>query len=376
VWTELWGGESTEAKRFWEELTPVPTIPDSLRMVETYAGYDGESTLLQGLYDLGMAGRQLTAGEVATVAARDKPGETYEELLYAFAETEGDPAAYIPMWVNEDAGFAMYWDSGLAARRMPWQHEYAGDGPTCRICQQRPYPDGHNKAAGWVTQYYREQEATQPEPAYRRHHLNEWVGAESEFVHMTAWDSCFDSTLVSMVPGEDKTPVVLGVDAGVVSDCFAVVAVTRHPKRNDEVAVREEMLLCPESGMQTNLLEAEQFIRWCCENYNVVQVAYDPWQLEDMMQRLRREGVVWCKPFKQGGDRLVADRQLYDLIIAQRVWHRGQPNLREHIANARAKHQTDEDSKLRIVKKNNESKVDLVVALSMAANRCLKFMGM
>lgn len=57
VWTELWGAENVEARRFWDEMTPIPTVPDSVRMVETYAGYDGESELLRGLYDVGRGGR-------------------------------------------------------------------------------------------------------------------------------------------------------------------------------------------------------------------------------------------------------------------------------------------------------------------------------
>ena len=86
----------------------------------------------------------------------------------------------------------------------------------------------------------------------------------------------------------------------------------------------------------------------------------------------------------QVGDRLRADSMLYDLVIGKRVHYshaRECPEgvlcncwiapLREHIANSNSKVQKDEDSKLRIVKKANGKKIDLAVALSMAANRCL-----
>jgi hypothetical protein len=66
IFTELWGFESAEALRFWEEMTVVPTLRDSIRLVETYAGYEGESELLFGLYDrVKQSGRQLTNGELA-----------------------------------------------------------------------------------------------------------------------------------------------------------------------------------------------------------------------------------------------------------------------------------------------------------------------
>lgn len=43
VWSELWGYTSENSRRLWEELTPVPTRKNSIRLVETYAGFEGES---------------------------------------------------------------------------------------------------------------------------------------------------------------------------------------------------------------------------------------------------------------------------------------------------------------------------------------------
>ena len=49
--TELWGFTEKAAKRFWAEMAPAPTRPNSLRFIETYAGFVGESELLEGLYE-------------------------------------------------------------------------------------------------------------------------------------------------------------------------------------------------------------------------------------------------------------------------------------------------------------------------------------
>jgi phage terminase large subunit-like protein len=57
--------------------------------------------------------------------------------------------------------------------------------------------------------------------------------------------------------------------------------------------------------------------------------------------------------------------------LSGRVSHNGDPNLREHVLNARAKLQKDEDSKLRMVKKAPNRKIDLAVAASMAIKRIL-----
>lgn len=364
VWTELWGAEQKEALRFWEELTPVPTIPDSMRVIETYAGYEGESKLLKTLYDTGMSGRQLTAGEFAK--RTNTPLGSFEE--------SPNPEDPIPVWENQNASMLMYWDSGVQARRMPWQKGERGEA------------------------YYRQQEIDLVPPAFRRFHLNEWSSAESQFIHETAWDACFDPELTPLLPG-DRTPLVLGVDAASTYDCFAIVAVSRHPARHDEVAVRAVRIFDPrETGGHVDYDEAERFIRRICGGYctasaqhpatlpdpdcpdceqrslvpgnNVVHVAYDPYQLESMMQRLGREQVAWCSAFNQQGDRLKADKGLYDAIMQRRIWHNGDQRLKQHVLNAGAKVQKDADSTLRLVKVAPNRKIDATVAMAMAQARC------
>lgn len=372
IWTELWGAENVEAKRFWDEMQPIPTVPDSLRLVETYAGYDGESALLKGLYDRGLDGRQLTAGEVAELVCRpDTPGETFQDFVNAWHETQGDPDVLIPIWSNPQAGVGMYWDSGMVARRMPWQHMFV-EGPILAICADCKGTFKAHDIGITAAEYYRNAEAQGPPQAYRRLHLNEWVGAESQFVPMESWDACGHVHDIPPIQDGDRTMLVLGVDAAVTGDCYGIVAVTRCPKDHDCVDIRAIKKWDPkESGGIINLEEPEEFLRQACKLYNVVQICFDPYQTESTMQRLRKDGIAWCEPFTQAGDRLKADSQLYDMVISKRVHHSGQLELREHIANANAKVQPTEDSKLRIVKKASGRKIDLCVALSMAVARAM-----
>lgn len=360
VWTELWGAELENAVRFFQEMAPTPAKVDSLRLIETYAGYDGESHQLRTFYDLGQASRQLTAGELAE--ATDTP-------LDAFEETQGDPAAPVPVWVNEQASLLMYWDSGVAARRMPWQRGDRG------------------------RRYYQQEEQMKRPSDFSRHHLNEWAGAESEFVPMVLWDACKDETIPLFAP-EDKTPVVIGVDAGTTGDNFGIVAVTRHHELKDEVSVRAVKKWVAPKGGAIDYSGPERFLRVICQGgcamghpqyapfkrddcdacrdgvlrpgYNVFCITYDPYQLEDMMQSLRRDNVAWCEEFDQGARRLKSDRQLYDMIVHRELHHDGNEEMREHVANAKARLQKDEESTMRIVKKAPDRKVDLLVALSMA----------
>lgn len=52
IFSELWGWKHEDAKRMWTEQTLSPTkFGKSQRWVETYAGYVGESPILESLYD-------------------------------------------------------------------------------------------------------------------------------------------------------------------------------------------------------------------------------------------------------------------------------------------------------------------------------------
>ena len=103
----------------------------------------------------------------------------------------------------------------------------------------------------------------------------------------------------------------------------------------------------------------------------IAAVTYDAYQLESMMQELRRDGLVPLYPFQQMGERLIADSELRDLIINRRIAHDGNPYLREHMENAAAKLDAKEDRRIRIVKRAPERKVDLAVATSMMCKKIL-----
>lgn len=219
----------------------------------------------------------------------------------------------------------------------------------------------------------------------------------AEYIPAQVWDACEDPDLPPLAPG-DRTPLVLGVDGAVTGDMFAVVAVSRHPKRPEEVAIRAVKVWDPKKlGRAVDFDEIERWLRFvreggcrnghpkswpsdaCTECANelftikgnyVVTLVYDPYQVEHMMQRLRR--LTWCDPFLQGHDREIADSLMHKLALRGQLSHNGDPRLREHILNARAKLSKDEDSKMRIVKRSPSRKIDLAVAASMAVKRCLE----
>lgn len=359
-WSELWGYTLEASQRLWDELTPVPTRPRSIRFVETYSGFEGESLLLIDQYDLATStqrgARQLTRDDVP-----DWP-----------CEVDGHE---LPLYVNPLARTIAYWDTGEGARRMPWQ----------------------------TPAYYQEQAISLRPEAFDRLHLNKWVSSTSSFIPPEWWDAC----LASPPAGSDatleatKTPVVLAADASVSGDCTAVVAVHRDPQNSQDVVLARTRSWTPPPGGTINygLTIEPQLRQWItghihpltelCATHsryqelgpctpvpplNVACLTYDMYQLHDMMMRFRDEGLVWVKSFSQGADRMVADFQLFTYIRDRHITHYGDPTVREHLSNAAAKQDPSSNTKLRLVKKAKASKIDLIVATSMATYECKRLL--
>lgn len=184
---------------------------------------------------------------------------------------------------------------------------------------------------------------------------------------MIWWDACKED----LPPLGEREPMVLCADGGVKSDHFALVGVTRHPQRHNDIAVRLVMEWIPPRGGALDFDPIELEIRRVCQTFHVVALTYDSYQLHQMMTRLQNDGVAWCWEFNQGPDRLVADKQLYDLIMNRRLAHDGNLILRSAADNADRKIDGD-DRKLRIVKRADSLKIDPLVACSMASARCLE----
>ena len=59
VYDEIWGFESEKARRLYEEPTPLPTESSVWILIVTYAGFLGESDLLESIYQRGLSGRRV-----------------------------------------------------------------------------------------------------------------------------------------------------------------------------------------------------------------------------------------------------------------------------------------------------------------------------
>jgi len=197
--------------------------------------------------------------------------------------------------------------------------------------------------------------------------------------NMVWWDTCRQA----IPPLGPNAPLVVALDAAAgrtdqESDCFGMIAVSRNPNRpNDAVAVRFVQTWQAKAGHKIDYQGTEfnpgpeAVLRWLCANKNVTMITFDPWQLHDLTNRLRKEGLGWFKEFPQGKQRAEADTDLLRMIQERRVAHDGNDELRKHIDSADRKLDT-ESKKLRIVKREDALPVDLAVCLSMASSEALR----
>lgn len=199
-------------------------------------------------------------------------------------------------------------------------------------------------------------------------------GDIEKFVNLIWWDACKESDR----PMTRSEAAIIALDAatgsenpGYIADCFAMVMVTRHPDRKQDVMVRYCGIWQAASGQLLDFAPIEAELRRLCSQFAIVEVCYDPHQLHDMATRLKAAQVANIKPFGQQADRLLSDKQLQDIIMARRIAHDGNPLLRQHIDNADVKKHGDKG--IRLVKRSTSQKIDAAVALSMATARCLYY---
>ena len=325
--SELWGAHESAKQKMFAEMTLSPTKHgQSLRWVESYAGYTDESELLYGLYKRGIDEGELVWPDKTFHANFGK-----DSILNLKKE-----GRMLCLWNQEP--------------RCPWQ----------------------------TKGYYEEEEKLLLPGEFARMHRNQWVTSVETFVPIEWWDACKVDTLPEY---SEKTAMVMSMDAGVSNDPFGMIKVYRDPIDKERVVVKYARRWLPPKGGKINFQGTERHpgpemeLERLIGEYNVVMVAYDPYQLEDMAGRWRRKRVVWMYAFEQGARRLRADSMLRSMIRDKRIVHDGSlDDLRQNILNSNAKITAEEteDSKLRIVKKTKDKKVDLTVGLSMAVHEAMR----
>jgi phage terminase large subunit-like protein len=104
---ELWAYTSEHARRLWDEMTPPPTRKIACRVTVTYAGFEGESVLLEELHRRGkeqpLIGDDLYAGDGLLMFWSHKPIAPWQDEAWAAAMRRERPSAYQRQFLNEFA---------------------------------------------------------------------------------------------------------------------------------------------------------------------------------------------------------------------------------------------------------------------------------
>jgi phage terminase large subunit-like protein len=130
VFDELWAFTSERARRFWDELLPTPTKQISARLTVTYAGFSGESELLEDLYKRGMAlpevGPDLRAGDgMLFFWTHSQQAPWQDDKWLALSRRQLRPAQYLRMienrWTASEESFIAIteWDACVSTDLRP-----------------------------------------------------------------------------------------------------------------------------------------------------------------------------------------------------------------------------------------------------------------
>lgn len=291
---ELWAFTSERSQRLWDEMVPVPTRKISCRLVTTYAGFEGESELLEELYKRGLGlhtvGLDLHAGD----------------------------------------GLLMFWT--------------------------------HEPQAPWQTQEWIEQMRSQLRPnAFLRMIENRFVTSEETFVEMQWWDAC---TTGRQVPADASMPVWVGVDASVKHDSTGI-AVCTWDKAVKKVRLVSHRIFQPSPDDPIDFENTiEDAVLGVKARYRLREVRYDPMQMVSTAQRLTRQGVKMVEFPQSPGNITAASQNLYELIQGGGLVAYPDEQVRLAVQRAVA---LETSRGWKITKEKSSHKVDVVVALGMAA---------
>lgn len=318
LWDEIWGITTETSRRNWEELTPIPTEPNSVRFIATYAGFENESDLLWELYTSGVGKEE----------HKDGLGEKIPGL------------EDLPCWRN--GNLFVYWNHDP---RMPWQTD----------------------------EYYEGQRTTMRPASYLRIHENQWVSTHESFIPIQWYDDGIDKTLKNsfIVPGGryDEYPMYLALDASFKKDSTALVGVC-YDREIQKIVQMGHRIWVPREDERFDLTDIEKYIEHVYNKFRVVGIWYDPTQLHQMMTNLYNKGIRTEEFPQTVGNMTKASQNIYDLFKSQSYVSYYDEEFRRHLQMTVAE---TKGQGFRIVKtKTSERhKIDGAVALAIAAYQAI-----
>ena len=197
---------------------------------------------------------------------------------------------------------------------------------------------------------------------YLRMIENRFTAGEDSFVPMADWDLCVDPTLGPAAP-DKKLPIWVALDMGIVKDSTAVVGMT-WDGLNKQIRLVNHRIFYPSKGQTVQFLEVEAYLHYLRDRFNLREIRFDPWQMERTFQELLGQRWPIVKYDQTPANLTAMGSNLYDAITGH--WLRVYPcdEIRTAVSHAIAR---ESGRGWKITKEKSSHKIDVVVALAMAA---------
>lgn len=268
IFDELWGFSD---RKFFDELTIVPTRPNPLIVIVTYAGYN-EQGLLWDLYQDGLKGTTIL--------------------------DTGDPEILVKRG-QKDPSMFMFWS--------------------------------HKNLASWVTdKYLKSQQGRMPPEVYARLHENRWVSASSKFITKADIDSIHDTPWLQQPAATGTFNYIVATDLGLSHDKASRVVGHYDPK-DGNVYVDSIRIWRGTPESHVPIKEVEQDLIDTARAFNTATLVVDPWQMEYVIQRLQNFYTVI--PFNFASDLVHLSQMFVNAVRSRRLKSYTEPELDKEMGN-------------------------------------------
>ena len=234
----------------------------------------------------------------------------------------------------------------------------------------------------------RAKEIPAQENTFRRLYLNQWTEQASRWISMDAWDACAGAVDRAALRGRR---CFVGMDLSTTKDLTAVAAVFPDDDGGFDVLVQ---CFIPADNIRarvsTDRVPYDQWVKdghiiatagnvvdyeavrkvineWGAE-FDVREVAFDPWNATDLVTRLQEQDGFACVQMRQGFGSLSAPtKSLEKSVLSKAIRHGGHPVLRWCIGNVAT--ESDPSGNIKLSKKVSTERIDAAAALVNAVAR-------
>jgi phage terminase large subunit-like protein len=225
------------------------------------------------------------------------------------------------------------------------------------------------------------------ENSFKRYRLNIWTEQAERWMQMDKWDACAGVVDVASLDGQ---PCYAALDLSSTTDATALVLYFPEqqsvlpffwiPEENAHQRERRDRvpyLTWAKQGLiemtPGNVIDY-QFIRRRLNDlktkYNILDVAFDPWNAQQISNQLAEEDGFSMIQFRQGFLSMnEPTKRLETLVLKRELIHGGNPVLRWMASNAAA--ETDAAGNVKLSKQRSTEKIDGMIALVMAIGRSM-----